>query len=170
MYKTRRAVSKVLSLILKQLNLKAKQKLQLRESWVGCVCVCVFSIFHYHHRLHHHLSLSLSLSNMGSSNSRMESRPSRPPRVNGTNRSNVFSLICGGSSSRATHQVHIFNPKKLLSFTYFFYQYPFRFCVYFPSILESSYSRYGFLMIWVLLNRCQRSSTFIIAIEETCSF
>ena len=152
--------------------MKAKQKLQLRESWVGCVCVCVFSIFHYHHRPphHHHLSLSLSLSNMGSSNSRLESRPSRPPRVNGTNRSNVFSLICGGSSSRATHQVHHFQPKKAFIFYLIFSQYPFRFCVYFPSILESWYSRYGFLMIWVLLNRCQRSSPFIIAIEETCSF
>ncbi|KAM3714240.1 hypothetical protein ACJW30_01G319200 [Castanea mollissima] len=42
---------------------------------------------------------------MGSSNSRLDSRPSRPPRVNGTNRSNLFSLICGGSSSRATHQL-----------------------------------------------------------------
>ena len=151
--------------------MKAKQKLQLRESWVGCVCVCFpFSIIIIV-LIIIIISLSLSLSNMGSSNSRLESRPSRPPRVNGTNRSNVFSLICGGSSSRATHQVHHFQPKKALIFYLFFSQYPFRFCVYFfSSILESWYSRYGFLMIWVLLNRCQRSSPFIIAIEETCSF
>ena len=152
--------------------MKAKQKLQLRESWVGCVCVCFFHfpLSSSSSSSSSSLSLSLSLSNMGSSNSRLESRPSRPPRVNGTNRSNVFSLICGGSSSRATHQVHHFQPKKAFIFYLIFSQYPFRFCVYFPSILESWYSRYGFLMIWVLLNRCQRSSPFIIAIEETCSF
>ena len=150
--------------------MKAKQKLQLRESWVGCVCVCFFHFPLSSSSSSSSSSLSLSLSNMGSSNSRLESRPSRPPRVNGTNRSNVFSLICGGSSSRATHQVHHFQPKKAFIFYLIFSQYPFRFCVYFPSILESWYSRYGFLMIWVLLNRCQRSSPFIIAIEETCSF
>ncbi|KAF5469646.1 hypothetical protein F2P56_013702 [Juglans regia] len=41
---------------------------------------------------------------MGSSSSRLGSRPSRA-RVNRTNRSRVFSLICGGSTSRATHQM-----------------------------------------------------------------
>lgn len=115
---------KSLSLILKQLKFESKAKAPTQRERVG-LGVCVFSIFHYHRRHHHHLSLSPS--NMGSSNSRLDSRPSRPPRVNGTNRSNLFSLICGGSSSRATHQVHHFQPKKsFLSFTYF-YQYPFRF-------------------------------------------
>ena len=115
--------------------MKAKQKLQLRESWVGCVCLCFpFSIFHYHHRHHHRLSLSLS--NMGSSNSRLESRPSRPPRVNGTNRSNVFSLICGGSSSRATHQVHHFQPKKAFIFYLIFTNTHFVFVFVFHQFLN----------------------------------
>lgn len=127
MYKTRRAVSKVFVFNPKTIKIwkQSKSSNSERERELGWVCVCFpFSIIIVVIII---ISLSLFPSNMGSSNSRLDSRPSRPSRVNGTNRSNLFSLICGGSSSRATHQVHHFQPKKsFLSFTYF-YQYPFRF-------------------------------------------
>jgi hypothetical protein len=45
--------------------------------------------------------------------------------LNHTNRSKLFSLICGGSTSRATRQVHSTPPsstKPLIC--YFYYQYP----------------------------------------------
>lgn len=89
-----------------------------------CVCVCSIFDYHRHHLPHFSASLSLSVSLMGSSNSRLGSRPSRP-RVNVTNRSKLFSLICGGSTSRATRQVHSTPPsstKPLIC--YFYYQYP----------------------------------------------
>lgn len=169
MYKTRRAVSKVFVFNPKTIKIwkQSKSSNSERESWVGCVCV-----FHF------------PLSSSSSSSSLSLSLPLTwvPAIVDWTHAllgllestapialTSSLSSVVAPLLARPIRYT-IFNPKKAFYLLLIFTNTHFVFCVYFPSILESWYSRYGFLVFWVLLNRCQRSCPFIITIEETCSF